>query len=50
MLRERRTVSLSGSLLLTNVWGFDRFEEDHSKQEGDYVRKITKEQGLKETK
>ncbi|WP_169525124.1 hypothetical protein [Pseudalkalibacillus hwajinpoensis] len=49
-MRERRTVSLSGSLLLTNVWGFERNEEDHTKEEGDYVRKNTKEQGMKETK
>ncbi len=50
MLKERRTVSLSGSLLLTNVWGFERNEVDHIKDEGDYVRKNTKEQGLKEIK
>ena len=49
-MRERRTVSLSGSLLLTNVWGFQRLEEESPKQAGDYVRTTIKEQGLKETK
>ncbi|MGA9287713.1 MAG: hypothetical protein WBV93_05115 [Anaerobacillus sp.] len=50
MVRERRTVSLSGSLLLTNVWGFQRNEEESPKEAGDYVKTTIKEQGLKQIK
>ncbi|WP_347550119.1 hypothetical protein ABFG93_00945 [Pseudalkalibacillus hwajinpoensis] len=48
MLREQRTISLSGSLLLTNVWGYERTEEV-TVENRDYARNNSKQE-LKETK
>ena len=48
-MRERRTVSLSGSLLLTYPWEMER-KEQTLKEEGVYQRNSQNEQELKENK
>ncbi|QHA92047.1 hypothetical protein [Bacillus sp. N1-1] len=48
-MRERRTVSLSGSLLLTYPWEMER-KEQALKEQRIYNRNSQKEQELKENK
>jgi hypothetical protein len=48
-VRERRTVSLSGSLLLTYPWEMER-KEQVLKEQRIYNRNSQKEQELKENK
>ncbi|WP_273852673.1 hypothetical protein [Guptibacillus spartinae] len=48
-MRERRTVSLSGSLLLTYPWEMER-KEQTLKEEGAYTTNNQKEQELKGNK
>lgn len=50
MVRERQTVSLSGSLLLTHPWGIDLKDEQNPKEDGSYVINNHKQQELKESK